>query len=70
MATNIKPTMISTAKMVMTRMSQMLVLFTTPKGALRYGVKSGGVHAFSQSVHEQDPKPEMQRIIHLLLLRF
>ena len=48
----------------------MLVLFTTPKGALRYGVKSGGVHAFSQSVHEQDPKPEMQIIIHLLLLRF
>ena len=70
MATSIKPTIISTAKMVMTRMSQMLVLFTTPKGALRYGVKSGGVHAFSQSVHEQDPKPEMQIIIHLLLLRF
>ena len=70
MTTSIKPTMISMAKMVMTRMSQMLVLFTTPKGGLRYGVKSGGVHAFSQSVHEQDPKPEMQIIINLLLLSF
>ena len=48
--------------MVMIEMVQKSVPSSdTPNSVLMNGVKSGGVQDLSQSVHEQDPYPEIKR---------